>query len=300
MRALYDITISILGNSMGGLYGRYAVAKLIDRHFVSTSTSWILDGTYRLRLNVFCTTASPHLGVSKHTWIRIPRIAELGVARTMGQTGSDLFRSNDLLYAMATDQGFLRPLASFRKRIAYANGYGTDFPVPVETAAFLSDRSTFPHVRSADARRIETSHNGNGNSNDTGGLVAALSTSADSEHFDADECHDELHRMSVSLDRLGWEKVFVDLRSEMPSVELPRWTGSMRHIVTAIKSTHENDSRDNTNNRLVLRVPVGHNMIVAFSRDRISSFLNKGGRPVVDVLAKELVHEIVAARSDDR
>jgi hypothetical protein len=41
-----------------------------------------------------------------------------------------------------------------------------------------------------------------------------------------------------------------------------------------------------------LHWPVGHNMMVAFSRSRWSTYMNKGGRPVVDSLAKELVQDI--------
>jgi hypothetical protein len=40
--------------------------------------------------------------------------------------------------------------------------------------------------------------------------------------------------------------------------------------------------------------PMGHNMMVAFSRSKLSSYLNKAGRPVVDALAKALVEDIFA------
>lgn len=46
---------------------------------------------------------------------------------------------------MATSPRFLRPLAAFKKRIAYANAFGTDFPVPGSTAAFLDLDSDYPH-----------------------------------------------------------------------------------------------------------------------------------------------------------
>jgi hypothetical protein len=39
--------------------------------------------------------------------------------------------------------------------------------------------------------------------------------------------------------------------------------------------------------------PVGHNMIVAFSRSRLSTYLNKAGRPVVDSIANNLVREML-------
>jgi hypothetical protein len=46
---------------------------------------------------------------------------------------------------MCTCPTFLNPLASFRKRIAYANAYQTDFVVPTQTAAFLNTESNYPH-----------------------------------------------------------------------------------------------------------------------------------------------------------
>ncbi|KAL7468791.1 hypothetical protein ACHAXS_009024 [Conticribra weissflogii] len=160
-----DVTISIVGNSLGGLYGRYAIARLaeilvspqpdptnnttvIDNEGNSNRTEkkyFILDDNIRVHFNVFCTTASPHLGCANHTYITIPRLAEIGVAYALGETGRDLFRLNDLLQTMATSPRFLRPLALFRKRIAYANAFGTDFPVPGSTAAFLDRNSDYPH-----------------------------------------------------------------------------------------------------------------------------------------------------------
>jgi hypothetical protein len=95
---LKDITISLLGNSLGGLYSRYALAKLMEHVQVIDNTdgdgeepTLILDGKYRLHLNIFCSTASPHLGISKHTYIPIPRSAEIGAAYTMGESGKDLY-----------------------------------------------------------------------------------------------------------------------------------------------------------------------------------------------------------------
>ena len=336
---LDNITISIVGNSMGGVYGRYAIAKLIERHCVAeiqptkknreregkekqiSPLSWILDGKYRLRLDTFCTTAAPHLGVSQHTWIRIPRIAEMGIAATMGQSGRDLFRLNNLIYNMSTDSTYLDPLASFRKRIAYANCYGTDFPVPVGTAAFLSEKSTYPH-QFLDNCRVE---------DECGLITATLTTDASTEKLNESKepFDDELHKMSVSLDRLGWKKVFVDLQKEMISITLPRLAyvsgsdrsnGSNRladgndlrdlkklktmvsskdiiNVVNKSKSRDYSDTDDS--NRFVLRAPFGHNMIVAFSRDRLSTFLNKGGRPLVDALAKDVVHDIFGSSRRD-
>ena len=77
-------------------------------------------------------SATPHLGVSSHTYITLPRSIERGVAYAIGDTGKDLFRfppiggenSNDLIFEMGTNyKTFLEPLSAFRKRILYANAF---------------------------------------------------------------------------------------------------------------------------------------------------------------------------------
>jgi Putative serine esterase (DUF676) len=80
-----QVTISLLGNSLGGIYCRYAIANIVEQ-----TDNMVLDGAYKLHFNIFCTTAAPHLGVSKHTYFHIPRAAEIGVAHAMGETGKDL------------------------------------------------------------------------------------------------------------------------------------------------------------------------------------------------------------------
>jgi hypothetical protein len=318
---VYDITMSVLGNSLGGLFGRYAIAKLVERHCEKENETedacWILDGKYRLHFNVFCTTATPHLGVSRHTYVRIPRTAEIGVAHALGDTGKDLFRLNDLLLTMATCPTFLKPLAKFRKRVAYANAYGTDFAVPAGTAAFLSENSTYPHHFTEEEITVDSN----------GLIIATLHTPSEAHvppttteadltlpQCDAEEevkkygdHEDELHHMSMSLDRLGWKKVFVDTRKEIPSVEIPKALMMVRqksnsrlvvdanfHALKKHKVVRSKDVASAVSSPMDNRVPLplGHNMIVAFSRSRISTFMNKGGRPIVDALAKELVEDI--------
>jgi len=346
---LYDVSISILGNSLGGLFGRYAIAKLIERHCVweGTMNAWILDGRFRLHLNVFCTTATPHLGISGHTYVKIPRTAEIGVAHALGDTGRDLFRLNDLLHTMSTSPVFLNPLGAFRSRVAYANAYGTDFAVPASTAAFLSEHSTYPH------RIVQTKHSvvtGNVTSEDGSESTAEAPTACDlviatmytptrtncgESRDDSDDENEisplapsnELDKMSQSLDGLGWKKVFVDMRQELPNAEIPsllRSTLSSTSLPDTIGGSSSDDpSNGGTNpssaaipklqalqmkNRLIesrevalavsvpednrIALPLGHNMIVAFSRTPWSTFMNKGGRPVVDTLANELVRDI--------
>ena len=345
---IYDISISILGNSLGGLFGRYAIAKLIEHHCVweVTSNTWILDGRFRLHLNIFCTTATPHLGISRHTYVKIPRTAEIGVAHALGDTGRDLFRLNDLLHTMSTSPSFLKSLGSFRSRVAYANAYGTDFAVPASTAAFLSEHSAYPHRIAQTRSNKATTKMGEDVSAaepSGGGLViATLYTPSrthrgesrddgdvESENDASGTPFDELDEMSQCLDQLGWKKVFVDMRQELPNAELPSILRSSlslsslsdgpnsvvdgssecaSHVGTSPSAAIPKLQALQMENRLVesrevalavsspednrIALPLGHNMIVAFSRSPWSTFMNKGGRPVVDTLAKELVHGI--------
>jgi hypothetical protein len=340
--AFRDITISLVGNSLGGLYARYAIAKLTERWNrtanVGDSTAMhinINNRTYRVHYNIFCTTATPHLGIAGHTFLPISRTAEIGVAHAMGTTGRDLFRLNDLLKNMATNREYLEPLSRFRKRIAYANAYGTDFPVPAHTAAFLSETSTYPHHfydhdNDPDHEEIVVD-------DENGLVVATLHTPASSEYSSQstipaddnvvetwdDDSNDrsDLELMSTSLDSLGWKKVFIDVRKEIPRIALP--TGFIRRRITQMKGTDANETTDVVDlpppelldllrGRGVVgskdiaaamttplfdeqfHWPMGHNMMVAFSRSKWSSYLNKAGRPVVDALAKTLVEDIFA------
>ena len=367
------ITISMLGNSLGGLYSRYAIAKLLEQcELVEDETNdddddddsnqprvptWILDGKYRLSLNIFCTTATPHLGVAGHTFLPIPRTAEVGFAQVMRSTGRDLFRCNDLLRRMATTPEFLLPLGHFRQRIAYANAYGTDFPVPCQTAGFLNEESSSPHYfydeddaddeddEPADAaeaegliiakvytpRKIDFS---------SGAATPLRTANSSNDLLDSDQemdetnawaveldKEDELKIMSQTLDSLGWKKVFVDARKNMPKIPLFGLSSSRSSNSSSMEdesssgADDENDvgddrqARSESIARLKLKGvvaskdlasavtaplfdenfhwPVGHNMIVAFSRSRLSTYLNKAGRPVVDSIAKNLVKEIL-------
>lgn len=340
--------VSLVGNSLGGIYSRYAVAQLFDRSENKhehdgepcfDNNAILLDnGSIRLHFQTFCTTATPHLGCSKHTYVSLPRSAETVVGNILGETGRDLFRMNDLLYNMSTDPYFLRPLSVFQRRVAYANGYHTDFPVPTSTAAFLHEESSHAHFWE------DTAAMGIGDSELDKSIVAilrteasystSLSSSKDFKDEFFDECDDELHVMSKALDSLGWKKIIVDLRPEIPAISLP---GVVQKSSIVIKSKmkkgaygaggivsedlgEEEEDLLHNNGTLadsqVLRAslrrkesiasrdakeafgsvrdgsihfPVGHNMICAFSRGRVSSHMNRGGRPVMDALAKEIV-----------
>jgi len=96
----HHVTYSIVGNSLGGLYSRYAISLLpyqLPININSDGTASTQKGRLsmlNIHPNIFCTTATPHLGVSRHTYLPIPRIAETIIGTGMGKTGEDLFRLN--------------------------------------------------------------------------------------------------------------------------------------------------------------------------------------------------------------
>ncbi len=276
---IIDVTMSLIGNSLGGLYSRYAIAKLaefaqvqddngnntndINRRLGETSstttttttpsssslhstrttsktTSYIIDGKIRIHFNIFCTTATPHLGVSGQTWLPLPRSAELGIGSLMGQTGRDIFRMSPLLKTMCTTDPYLKPLSSFRKRIAYANGYHTDFVVSTQTAAFLHPESTIPHhcVSSGqedgggmegqrkdyvDGSGTRSSGGGenesNNGSNNSGMVVATLYTQASGDIPGGGSSKTpSISEPNNKTESIGGDGGKVDLRTRIPSL----------------------------------------------------------------------------------
>jgi hypothetical protein len=268
---------------------------------------------------------------------------------------------SNLLHEMSTAEYYLSPLSKFRKRVAYANAYHTDFPVPAATAAFLHEDSEYPH------HFLEESMS-NADSELDKYIVATLHTQPASSlgALLAEDCDDDLKEMSTALDSLGWKKVIVDLRHEISiRMSVPRVLRSnslirmkrslssspfgaergssvgksvllekqqeqllKAHDIEIIDNGDDNDDgrdepmmnttlADSRAHRESLRrkaiiasrdakaafasprdgsihLPVGHNMICAFSRGRVSSHLNRGGRPVMDSLAREMVDDMLS------
>ena len=110
-----EISLSFIGNSLGGLYARSAVADV----------QWDLPNGKKLIPNCFCTTATPHLGKRGLTYVPIPRFAEQGIGYALQPTGQDLFGLNKVIEDLGTQAKYINPLKAFNKRIAYANAFGT-------------------------------------------------------------------------------------------------------------------------------------------------------------------------------
>jgi len=291
----HHCTISFVGNSLGGLYARYALSKLPDKLPLQSDSGKETTPSVHLQKQIFVTTATPHLGVASNTFLPLPRTLERGIGRILNLTGRDLFRSDDidLIYQMSTDYDtFLKPLSLFHKRIAFANAFRTDFQVPTSTAAFLSRESTYPHIVEKDV--------------DHPFIVAVARTEENLEVLK--EKIDERipckrHAMSVKLDSLGWQKVFVDVRDyiPLPGIALPSFltTGSRQKWNAFISGGGERKKQ--VESRDLLRslsgsdrfdIPVGHQIMVANSKNQSYSRFTAKGRPVMDYLANWMVTDL--------
>lgn len=168
------IALSIIGYSMGGLYGRFAI-RYIDWMVPVGKGSTIANVI--VVPNVFATIATPHLGMKGMSYFKVPACFESLAGVIFGKSGNDVFRRNvsniggsrkstkvrnrkrkdnflsvdlknedtvhykynDMIERLSFDPSYIAPLARFSRRIAYANAFSTDIAVPTATAAFLFD-----------------------------------------------------------------------------------------------------------------------------------------------------------------
>lgn len=246
------VRLSIVAHSLGGLYSRYAISKLN----MESVQPWI-----------FCTFSTPHLGVCNHTYIPIPRWAETSIGNMMKETGRDLFCVTDIVKELGTVNTYLDPLSKFKKRIAMATAFATDFQVPPATAAFLSRDSEYAH-KTLPQKDV---------------YLLSVETEAARDHNK--EC------MSQRLDSLGWTKVFLDVRDQisLPSIPLP-WKNKNLEVP-------EKDEWASKDLIPVMgrpsgkwHLPIGHSVSIANSRDDFYVWLNSKGKKFMDQLAHDMLH----------
>jgi hypothetical protein len=198
--------ISIVGNSLGGLYARYAIGELYD------SSRGTIAG---LQPHCFMTIASPHLGIRDYTYFDIPNYMKSTLSLPMLTTGKDLILNDaangdareSLLYKMAASNHFLAPLKSFKKKQLYAN-LDKDFAVPLATAAFLV-QDEVKRLRGEHSRRF--------------GIVDELETNASPDKSPTDSGDKGQHldntatnEMICGLDSCGWKKIIVHFNTPWP------------------------------------------------------------------------------------
>lgn len=245
---VYDVSLSLVGNSLGGLYARYCLSCIPEYLELKFDDKMGRSCTCRINLhyNVFMTLAVPNLGLASNFPFHTSRLFEKIAAWSMGQTGQDLFFFDDgkgavkkkarkpkrnqptqdedqdecIVYTMSTDyEKYLHPLTKFRKRVAYVNSFKTDICCHTTTAGFFSSKSTYPH-------KVTTSINGEYP------FVVATSLTEEDDYFLKSKTpsykpqHGKYSTkkqieiqgliMSNKLDSLGWTKVFIDSRTMSP------------------------------------------------------------------------------------
>jgi len=295
------VTFSMIGNSLGGLYGRYALAELDDIFHNNTDDK---DDTKNPILPlVFCTTSSPHIGTSQNTFIKLPRWVEPYVATVLQQqTMDDLFGVNNstvvmdmCLHPTETNNGeeidnkdknheYLYPLQQFQKRIAVANAYKTDFLVSVSSGAFLSlDSNSIHHHQDSVTSSTRLMK-------DMGYVALQVVTKpkTTNRRDDGDEKSSTPRRSCVdSLDELGWHKIFIDTRNILPGF-LNFLTPELKpHATYTSKVLKEHFETHGT------LLPIAHPLNMANSRTDLYRKMTKSGQPIIDALAELLVLDMV-------
>lgn len=337
-----DISISFLGVSLGGLYSRYALAKLHEL-FTADKTAnnnnnmtMTIAGNgeheksieLNVHFNSYYSYASPHLGLVNNTFIPLKRFVEKALAEITGKTGQDVFFKNDLLYRMATEPYFLDALSLFQKRVAFGNAFNTDLMVTTGTSVFLHQKNEYPqyilkddeqnseercednlaisspYQNSLAAKKMicgsfvtkrEDSHKFSHIIKQTESEIKKKTAQAESSTDDAIENEKKSLQMSLCLDSLGWTKILVDVRSEIPSISL-------------IKSSSQ-DSDDSITNQdfeqsktllskfsaakdgLRIALPLGHRIVMGSPTPFLKKEKQTAAYPLIGLMVNSFVKD---------
>ena len=363
-----SVSLSLIGNSLGGLYARHALAWI---EWKKKPAALLASEEKEIRPAVFATTVTPHLGVSApHNYLKklAPRWVEHGVAAALGRTGRDLIRVTDVIERLALEKQFVQPLAAFERRLALANAHNTDFQVACSTAAFLSraddgddDPSSPKHYRRVhgddgggalskhvvltveterrelveleeDACPANVDDNGDGDESANAKTKKGEDKKERRQQLSSDE-------LAVRLDALGWTKVFCDVREHLfpltPAAvqKLPSFGfggGDRGNGETEIESidsadgsssssssgsaTADEEKDEYTSSELWdrfgafwpsdgdgrLRLPLGHQVLVANAKNDFYTQYFQGGQPVMDELAEDVVRWILSAEKQQQ
>jgi hypothetical protein len=306
-----QITLSLVGNSLGGLYCRYAISTL---KALQTQTSVVVP-------KIFCTTCTPHLGVSQHTYVTLPTWIESPIATIMLRTGIDLFRRSSIIQDMAVQTAFVKPLRAFEQRVAYINVWGTDFQVPTSTAAFWADTDSMHYTVRASSTGTDESNASTGTSTGTSAvdtkenneneddhnIVLQLATPQQLDNKDNTSTSTTFlssKELSVRLDNMGWRKYLCDVRHHLP---LSRKRSSLSSTFSTGTGTGTNRGQEETGEekwtaRDLLQefdrnyfktIPLGHTVMVANAKDSLNQYLTTGGRPTMDYLASSMIQQLL-------
>ena len=148
--------------------------------------------------------------------------------------------------------------------------------------------------------------------------------------------HNKVTTMSVMLDALGWEKVFVDLRPFIPTLSIMNPSRNL----TTLQTTNNNDTTTTATTTTTCKreiwndffqqrssvskkekktwivsqeimsylcqsqnyhIPLGHFVIIANTRNKIVRAISSGGRPTVEYISAQIINDILSLKeiSDD-
>ncbi|KAJ3325880.1 hypothetical protein HDV06_002265 [Boothiomyces sp. JEL0866] len=142
--------ISMLGHSLGGLYGRCLVGLLYKENIIPD----------RLKPRNFIALSTPHLPPAHQDWLFGKSLRNWGLKMLIGKSGIDLAMEDDhdkpILLQMS-EEPFTKPLSMFNKLILYANirhdpviNYGNALlcrkDYPVRKAEKLHGQKSWPVV----------------------------------------------------------------------------------------------------------------------------------------------------------
>mmetsp|Transcript_8450 Transcript_8450/g.11000 ORF Transcript_8450/g.11000 Transcript_8450/m.11000 type:complete len:480 (-) Transcript_8450:331-1770(-) len=275
--------LSLVGNSLGGLYVRYAASLLQDNEdrpatpeseeaysAKSPSRGTMAGG---LIPNTFMTIATPHLGVRRFTYIALPDFVHPLADVAVGQTGKDLFlrdsKTDPLLLKMASTPEFLGPLLQFQRRRAYANVKG-DFMVPFGTAAFAPTGGSFDEIVLPSNPSQQRSLN-----------LVPFKRRGNFAPFGRRQ-----------KEKIIWEyrtKRSFDYKRQVPEVGDIGRKGRNLEVVMAENLDSCGWSKVGVDFGGLL--PFSHNMICALSRNQMTTKIFKTGQPVMDHAAEYILSE---------
>ncbi|KAL3929762.1 MAG: hypothetical protein SGBAC_012066 [Bacillariaceae sp.] len=284
-----NIRLSMVGNSLGGLYGRFAVSEI---DWTDQQQQRQQQQAAQLIPHYFVTTATPHLGCGfQQTYLPLPRFIEHPIGNAMLRSGQDLFRlpgHPDIIQEMAFSPTFTTPLSKFHKRMAYANAHGTDFQVPLPTAAFWGETDSVHTLVENEADATTDIPKG-----------VALTLTTPKQDLAADGPKQAIatsEEISKQLDQLGWTKVLIDVRHEMP-INLNNNDVASSSAPTGADAKQQ---KQWTSKELLQMfdtgrlksLPIGHMVMVANSKNDFYRNMCKSGIPIMDYLAKEIINSI--------
>lgn len=162
--------------------------------------------------------------------------------------------------------------------------------MPTSTAAFLDQHSSSSHsLRCQDYCQPF--------------IVAVANTDKNNEILlKKEEADDKI--MSLKLDAMGWEKVFIDVREYIPGFTIPFAKKTSREKLNDfIQSRVEKMDQEvvNIEARELYKLmrgsekkqlPVGHQVMIANSKNEAYKHYTKTGRPVMDHLGQEIVEAL--------